>query len=186
VAADQETLNHDMIRPEGHHDSGRINVLGLGNILLTDEGVGVHAVNAIKQRYTFSPEIELIDGGTMGLDLLPIFQTQDKILIIDAVDFRKEPGHVGIIEGDNIPSVLNTKLSVHHIGLSDLLFAAKLTRTTPLEVCLVGIQPKSFALGLDMTDEVRVKLDSVIDLAIQRLKEWNVECVLRSPQKSSI
>ena len=99
-----------MIRPEGHRDSGRISVLGLGNILLTDEGVGVHAVNAIKKKYAFSPEIEIIDGGVMGLDLLPIFQTQDKILIIDAVDFKKAPGHVETIEGDNIPSVLNAKL----------------------------------------------------------------------------
>ncbi len=174
-----------MIRPEGRRDSGRISILGLGNILLTDEGVGVHAVKAIEENYTFSPEIELIDGGTMGLDLLPIFQSQDKILIIDAVDFKKAPGHIETIEGDKIPSVLNSKLSVHHIGLSDLLFAAKLTRTTPQEVCLVGIQPKSLDVGLDMTEEVRVKLDSIIDLAIQRLKEWNVECVLRSPQKSS-
>jgi hydrogenase maturation protease len=59
-------------------------------------------------------------------------------------------------------------------------------RTTPQEVFLVGIQPKSLDVGLDMTDEIRVKLDSIIDLAIQKLKEWNVECVLQSPQKSSV
>ncbi|HXY54919.1 MAG TPA: HyaD/HybD family hydrogenase maturation endopeptidase [Nitrospirota bacterium] len=164
-----------MVRPEGHRDSGRISVLGLGNILLTDEGVGVHAVNAIKKKYAFSPEIDIIDGGTMGLDLLPIFQTQDKILIVDAVDFKKEPGHVGIVEGKNIPSVLNTKLSVHHIGLSDLLFTAKLTRTTPLDVYLVGIQPKSFDVGLDMTDEIRTRLDDIIEIALRKLKEWDVQ-----------
>jgi hydrogenase maturation protease len=93
---------------------------------------------------------------------------------------------VGANEGNNIPSVLNAKLSVHHIGFSDLLFAAKLMRETPPEVYLVGIQPKSLDIGLDMTEEIRVKLDSIIDLAIQKLKEWNVECVLRSPQKSSV
>ncbi len=175
-----------MIRPEHHSNSGRISILGIGNILLTDEGVGVHAVNAIKKKYSFSPDIDIIDGGTMGLDLLPIFQTQDKILIIDAVDFNKEPGYVGTIEGNNIPSVLNAKLSVHHIGFSDLLFAAKLMRENPPEVYLVGIQPKSLDVGLDMTEEIRVKLDSIIDLTIQKLKEWNVECVLQSPQKSSI
>ncbi len=175
-----------MIRPEHHGNSGRISILGIGNILLSDEGVGVHAVNAIKKKYSFSPEIDIIDGGTMGLDLLPIFQTQDKILIIDAVDFNKEPGYVGTLEGSNIPSVLNAKLSVHHIGFSDLLFAAKLMRETPPEVYLVGIQPKSLDVGLDMTEEIRVKLDSIIDLTIQKLKEWNVECVLQSPQKSSI
>jgi len=79
--------------------------------------------------------------------------------------------------------VLNTKLSVHHIGLSDVLFAAKLMRTTPLDVCLIGIQPKSLDVGLDMTEEIRVKLDDIIDLAVQKLNEWNVECALLSPQK---
>jgi hydrogenase maturation protease len=171
-----------MIRPEGHRDSGRISVLGIGNILLSDEGVGVHAVNAIKKKYAFSPEIEIMDGGTMGLDLLPVFQTQDKIIIIDAVDFNKEPGHVGAIEGNNIPTVLNTKLSVHHIGFSDLLYAAKLLRETPPEVYLVGIQPKSFAVGLEMTDEIRTRLDDIIELAIQKLKEWDVQISLKSPQ----
>lgn len=161
----------------------KIAVLGLGNILLSDEGVGVHAVNALKNKYIFSPGIEIIDGGTMGLDLLPLFQSQDKILIIDAVDFGRMPGATGVLEGDNIPSVLNVKLSVHHIGLSDLLFTTKLMRTTPPEVCLVGMQPKSLDVGLDMTEEVRVQLDRVIQLAIQKLKEWNIECVLRSHQK---
>ncbi len=164
----------------------KIAVLGLGNILLTDEGVGVHAVNAINKRCAFFPPIEIVDGGTMGLDLLPLFQEKDKILIIDAVDFGKAAGLIGIIEGDAIPSVLKTKLSVHHIGLSDVLFTAKLMRTTPLDVCLIGIQPKSLDLGLDMTDEIRVKLDDLIGLALQKLKEWNVECVLQSPQKSSL
>ena len=175
MSAEQDASTQDRIRPENQCDSGRISVLGLGNILLTDEGVGVHAVNAIKEKYTFSPEIELIDGGTMGLDLLPIFQTQDKILIIDAVDFRKEPGHVGTLEGSKIPSVLNSKLSVHHIGLSDLLFAAKLTRTTPPEIFLVGIQPKSFDVSLEMTDEIRTRLDDIIELALQKLREWDVK-----------
>ncbi len=161
----------------------KIAVLGLGNILLSDEGVGIHAINALGKRCAFSPPLELVDGGTMGLDLLPLFQEKDKILIIDAVDFGKAAGLIGVIEGEAIPSVLNTKLSVHHIGLSDVLFAAKLMRTTPLDVCLIGIQPKSLDVGLDMTEEIRVKLDDIIDLAVQKLNEWNVECALPSPQK---
>ena len=169
------TVNQGAIRPENCRDSGRISVLGLGNILLSDEGFGVRAIHAIKSRYVFSPDIDVIDGGTMGLDLLPLFQTQDRILIIDAVDFKKAPGHMGIIEGNDIPSVLNAKLSVHHIGLSDLLFTAKLSRTTPPEVCLVGIQPKSLAIGLEMTKEIRDSLDAVISLAIEKLQQWNVQ-----------
>ncbi len=162
-----------------------IAVIGLGNILLRDEGVGVHAANTIKQRYTFSPDVEIIDGGTMGLDLLPIFEGRDKVLIIDAVDFGREPGHIGMIENDNIPSVLNSKLSVHHINLSDVLFAAKLMDISPSEICLIGIQPQSLDVGLDMTGEIKGKIEILIDAVIGKLKEWNIECVLLSHQKLS-
>lgn len=161
-------------------------VIGLGNILLTDEGIGVHAASALKKRYSFAPEVvEVIDGGTMGLDLLPLFEGRDKIMIIDAVDFGKEPGYIGIISNDEIPSALKTKLSVHHIGLSDVLYAAKLMGIMPSDVCLVGIQPKSLDVGLDMTDGIKEKIDILIDLTIGKLKEWNVECVLLSHQESS-
>ncbi|HXX58869.1 MAG TPA: HyaD/HybD family hydrogenase maturation endopeptidase [Thermodesulfovibrionales bacterium] len=161
-------------------------LIGLGNILLKDEGVGVHAVNTIGERYDFSPEIEIIDGGTLGLDLLHFFEGKEKILIIDAVDFRKEPGYVGILEGDAIPSSLFSKLSVHHIGLSDLLFAAKLKDLTPSKLCLIGVQPQSLELGLEMTDTIRDKMKDVIAMTIQKLKEWNIACVSRSPQKLSV
>ncbi len=160
-------------------------LIGLGNILLKDEGIGVHVVNTIRERYSFSPEVEIIDGGTLGLDLLHFFEGKEKILIIDAVDFRKEPGHVGVIENDAIPSALFSKLSVHHIGLSDLLFAAKLKDLTPPQLCLIGVQPESLDVGLDLTDCVRGKVDEVIVLIIAKLKEWNIECVSQSPQRLS-
>jgi hydrogenase maturation protease len=187
VSAEEQPSACYSTRPEvyGKNDAGRVAVLGLGNILLSDEGAGVHAVNALKSRFTFHPQVDIIDGGTMGLDLLPLFQTRDRVLIVDAVDFNKAPGHVGVIEGAHIPSVLNSKLSVHHIGLSDVLLAAKLMRNVPPEVCLIGIQPKFLDVGLDMTEEIQVKLDTLIALALQKLKEWNIECVSRSPQKSS-
>ena len=153
-------------------------LIGIGNILLSDEGVGVHAVNAIKERYTFSPHVEIIDGVTMGLDLLSFFEGRDKVLIVDAVDFGKEPGHTGIIENNDIPSALDPKFSVHHIGLSDVLFAAKLMEKIPSEVCLIGIQPKSLDVGLDMTDEINGKIDKLVDLSISKLRGWgiNVSC----------
>jgi hydrogenase maturation protease len=160
-------------------------LIGLGNILLKDEGVGVHVVNAIRERYTFSPEIQIIDGGTLGLDLLPFFEGKREILIIDAVDFRKEPGHIGMLENDAIPSELFSKLSVHHIGLSDVLFAAKLKDLTPAKLCLIGIQPQSLEVGLEMTDCIRDKMEDVIALAIKKLKEWNIQCALQSPQELS-
>jgi hydrogenase maturation protease len=158
----------------------KIALIGLGNILLRDEGVGVHVVNAIKKRYTFSPPVELIDGGTVGLDLLPFFEDYEKILIVDAVDFGKEPGHIESIEDDHIPSVLLPKLSVHHIGLCDVLFAAKLTDLTPEKICLIGVQPESIDVGLEMTEQITSTLGAIMDLIIKKLKQWDVTCALPS------
>ncbi|HCL81557.1 MAG TPA: hydrogenase expression/formation protein [Nitrospiraceae bacterium] len=159
-------------------------VIGLGNILLKDEGIGVHAANAVKERYAFSPDVDIIDGGTIGLDLLPIIEGRDRVMIVDAVDFGKEPGHIGIIKDKDIPSVLNSKLSVHHIGLSDVLFTAAFMDITPSEICLVGIQPKSLDVGLDMTPEIDGKMEDMINLIIKTLQSWGVECALRSRQES--
>jgi hydrogenase maturation protease len=160
-------------------------VLGLGNILLKDEGVGVHAVNAIKERYSFPPDVEVIDGGTLGLDLLPLIEKRDRILFVDAVDFGKEPGHIGVIDDDAIPSTLLAKMSVHHIGLSDVLFAAKLLDIKPSKLRLIGIQPQSLEVGLEMTECISGKMEAVISLILETLKEWNIECVSQSPQKLS-
>ena len=173
-----KTSSEQKTRPAST-DAGRVAILGLGNILLSDEGAGVHAVTFMKERYDFSPPVDIIDGGTMGLDLLPLFQDRKRILIIDAVDFGEAAGHTGVVEGDAISSVLNTKLSAHHIGVSDLLFTAKLTRAAVPNVCLVGIQPESLEVGLDMTEKVRVRIDTLIDLAIGKLKEWNIACSRR-------
>lgn len=174
MAINPEISCQETIRPDKKAASGRIAVLGLGNILLSDEGVGVHAVNILKERYAFPPEVAIIDGGTMGLDLLPIFQERDRILIIDAADFRKPSGYVGTVEGDAIAAVLNAKLSVHHIGLADLLFTAKLTRETPFEVHLVGIQPHSLDVGITLSDQIQSKLDMIIELTVRKLTDWNV------------
>jgi hydrogenase maturation protease len=160
-------------------------VLGLGNILLRDEGVGVRVVEAIRGRFTFSPDVEVIDGGTLGLDLLPLIEGKDQILIVDAVDFGKEPGYISLLTDDQIPAALAAKMSVHSIGLSDVLFAAKLLDITPGKLCLIGIQPESLEVGLDMTKCIGDKIDELVDLAIKKLREWKIECVSLSPQRLS-
>ncbi|MDP3298157.1 MAG: HyaD/HybD family hydrogenase maturation endopeptidase [Thermodesulfovibrionia bacterium] len=154
-----------------------IAILGIGNILLSDEGIGVHAINKLKDEYEFPEYVRLIDGGTMGLDLLPFFEGNDKVLIIDAVNFRKEPGIIDIIEGDKIPAFLTSKLSVHQIGLPDMLFAARLMGITPTEMCLIGIQPKSMESGIDLSEEINARMETLLERVLQKLKEWGVEVI---------
>lgn len=174
-------------QPDGQHvqrlqihdrrgeDAIKISVLGIGNLLLGDEGVGVHAVKALRDGYVFTEDVRFIDGGTMGLDLLPYIEGTDRLLIIDAVDFDAQPGTVRVIEGKALPVFLDTKFSVHQIGLPDLLFAAALKGITPPELCLVGIQPDKLEIGLQLSVKVRPNFQVLIDTALEKLSGWGVE-----------
>lgn len=152
-----------------------IAVFGIGNLLLSDDGVGVHALHRLIKEYEFPAYVEFIDGGTKGLDLLPLFENRDKVLIIDAANFNKEPGTIDSVEGSKIPAFLSTKLSVHQIGLPDTLFAAKLMEITPPEMCLIGIQPKSMDTSTELSDVVSSQMDNLIEKVLGKLKEWEVE-----------
>lgn len=154
-------------------------LMGIGNIVLTDEGVGVHVVNAIKERYRFTPEIEMLDGGTMGLDLLHIFDDHDRLMLVDAVDYDKEPGYIRVIRNDEIPQAIHHKFSVHHIGLNDLMAVAKLTDKLPAEVCLVGVQPASIEPGLEMTDIIQSRFEAVVTTVLGALGEWGIAATAR-------
>ncbi len=112
-----------------------------------DEGVGVHAVRALEERYSFSEGVEFLDGGTMGLDLLPYVEGCERLLILDAVEMDAPPGTIKVVEGDAISAVLGMKLTVHQIALPDLLFAARLSGVAPSESALVGVQPETIDDG---------------------------------------
>jgi len=154
-----------------------VGVIGLGNILLQDDAIGLHVIATIKERYRFEPQIDLLDGGTAGLDLLPVIEHYEKVLFVDAVDAGESPGAIVIIEGDAIPSFLTAQASVHHVGLSDLLFAARMAGCLPAEICLIGIQPESVDIGLDMTDILKESLDLLLTTVVERLQKWGVEPV---------
>ncbi len=153
----------------------KIAVLGIGNILLQDEGAGVRAVEALKEKYIFPENVELIDGGTMGLDLLPFIEGKDRVLIIDAVDFKEKAGTIKTIEHNNIPAFLNTKLSVHQIGVPDMIYAARFMGIAPPEMCLIGIQPNNIDTGLEMSQEIKVKINELLEVVCDKLNEWGVE-----------
>ncbi len=151
-----------------------IALLGLGNILLRDEGVGVHIVQSVEKNYTFFPPISIIDGGTSGTDLLPVFEENRKILIVDAVNFEKEPGYIQLLLNDDIFQQLTTKLTMHHIGLADVLSTSKLLEYTHEEICLVGIQPEIIDTGLELSELLNSQLAKFEHVVIDKLKTWDL------------
>lgn len=152
----------------------RISLIGLGNILLQDEGVGVHAVEVLRKRFDFSEDIRLIDGGTLGLDLLPLIEGMEKILFADAANLNEEPGTIAIIEDEEIPSFLAPKLSLHHVGLADLLFASSFLGTRPAKITLIGIQPETMEVGLTLSDTVNKNFEKFLETILEKLREWGV------------
>ncbi len=154
-------------------------LIGIGNILLGDDGIGVHTVREIERRYLFDPEIDIIDGGTKGLDLLPFLEGRGKVLIVDALDSGMPPGHISILRNKEIPTVLQAKLSVHHIGLGEVLLALEMLDKLPEEITLVGIQPARITTGLDISYEVGSRMEDLIKSIIDKLSEWGIKCIKR-------
>jgi len=151
-------------------------VLGIGNVLLTDEGVGVRALKELERRYIYPENVELLDGGTAGIELLRHIRNRDYLIIIDAMKWNQKPGTVGRVEGDDVPAAFRTRISPHQLGLSDLLAAAMLTDELPKNLVLFGVEPESLDIGLDLTDTVEASLEKLTGAIIDELR--SIDCTV--------
>jgi hydrogenase maturation protease len=143
----------------------RILVLGIGNILLSDEGVGVHVVNRFRDLFDVPDGVDCIDGGTMGLDLMPYFEGKTHAIVVDAVRGNGEqPGTILRFAGSTVMGLLGERISPHQIGLSDLLACTALDSHLPEHIVLLGIVPESLDTGLEMTPAVQGRLDDMVGL----------------------
>ena len=128
------------------------------------------------QEHYETPGLEIIDGGTGGMDLLPFIENRDRLLVVDAANFGKEPGYIGILRNEEVPALFGVKASLHHLGLADVLAAAQLMDIAPKEICLIGIQPQTIALGLELTALIQKKLPDLVTLTIKQLADWGISC----------
>ncbi len=150
-------------------------VLGLGNILLKDEGVGVRVIERLQAEYTFPDDVLVLDGGTLGLDLLAYIEDHSRIVIVDAVKAGKETGTLIRLVNDEIPAFLGPKVSPHQVGLQDLLALAKLRGHFPDEVILWGVQADIFEPGLELNPPIAAQVDSLCARVLEELTRWGVQ-----------
>jgi hydrogenase maturation protease len=143
-------------------------VLGVGNILLSDEGIGVHVVKALTGR-DISPDVEILDGGTASLELLNIMANRDKVIVIDAVEGGGEPGTIYRFTPDDIKYHSVTFTSLHQISLLETLTDAKYLGIAPKTVIILGIEPKDMGLGLEVTPEAAAAVPRVVELVMAEL-----------------
>ena len=144
----------------------------MGNILLSDEGVGVRAVEELQRRYDCSDAVEIVDGGTVGFELLPYFDERSHILIVDAVKADNRPGT--IVRIDDPPAYFRSRTSPHQIGLADVMGLAAISDNLPKNILLLGIEPKLLTTGLTLSSEVAQKLSRLVDMVVAELKAIGV------------
>jgi hydrogenase maturation protease len=147
-------------------------ILGVGNLLLSDEGVGLRVVERLVAAYDLPEGVQALDGGTLGLDLLYYLEGIENLLIVDAVEMGKEPGTLVRLEGNEVPSFLSIKMSPHQIGIPDMLFAAQLKDLYPPNVVLWGVQPATFDTGLELSSAVAAQVDVLVSKVVEQLERW--------------
>lgn len=148
-------------------------ILGVGNLLMSDEGVGVHVIQRLVADYQFPEEVQVLDGGTLGMDLLYYLEGVENLLLIDAVQARREPGSLIRLEGDEVPAFMSIKISPHQLGVPDMLAAAKLKGNCyPNHIVLWGVQPERMEIGLDLSQNVEAKVDTIIENVLEQLQVW--------------
>ena len=159
---------------------GPIIVLGIGNVLLRDDGVGVHLVREIERLAAGADRVlprdtTLVDGGTLGVDLLPHIAGARALLLLDAALVGGAPGDVAVLRGRALraPARLGVARGIRPGGVDDLLAAARLADLLPAAVSLVGVEPGEIAAGLDLTTAVRAALPDALAAAIDEL--WHLD-----------
>jgi hydrogenase maturation protease len=150
-------------------------VLGIGNILLTDEGVGVRVIEALEQEYDLPPEVEVIDGGTCGMEMLEQLEDLDGLVVVDCVRCGQAPATPVLLKGDDVPVFFRTKLSPHQVSLSDVLASLEFTGRAPKSIAIVGMQPVSMALGLELSPEVAARLPELLAMTLVELRLLGIE-----------
>jgi hydrogenase maturation protease len=169
----------------------RIVVLGVGNLLWADEGFGVRCVEALGDGWDFSPPIEVLDGGTLGLALVPLLLDATHVLLFDAVDHRGEPGSLLVARDAEVPRFMtSSKMSLHQAGMNDILASLELLGHKPVNFTVIGIKPVELAdYGGSLTEAVQQQLPVALQLGIEELAGWGVEArerIDRTPRETVI
>lgn len=149
-------------------------VLGIGNLVMGDDAVGALVAQRLQRRYRFPDNVEVIDGGTLGLDLLPKLENITHLIMIDAVETGQNAGTCVRLCGQELPIALETKVSPHQMGLKDLLAVSELMGHAPREMVLIGVQPGSIEMEVRLTTEVEVKLETLVLNVLTELDKWGI------------
>ena len=150
-------------------------ILGIGNLLLSDEGVGCRCVEELERRYVLPPAVSCVDGGTAGFELLPLVEDAQALIIIDALTDGRAPGTLVLVENDAVPRLMLTRTSPHQIGICEVLATAQRSGKVPKRLLFFGIEPKSLEVAMGLSPEVSQALDKALDAVVSSLRDLGHE-----------
>ncbi len=163
------------------NDLRPILVLGLGNPIMGDDGVGILALQRFREQYGEPPGVELLDGGTWGMNLLPWIEEAGRLLLVDAIRAGNAPGADVLLAGADLPRVLAQKLSVHQVDIVDVLALAQARGTLPQHTVALGVEPASVEMRDGLTPAVARGVERLPGRMAGQLREWGVRVDLREP-----
>jgi hydrogenase maturation protease len=158
----------------------KVLILGTGNLLLSDEGVGVHFIRHLEEHYLFPPQVELLDGGTLGMMIMPSVEEADRVYIIDAVNADAPPGaHFRYSKSEIMLKQIPVKLSPHQAGIQEMLLVSEMRGRCPSEIFLLGVVPGSFAPATELSAQVRQTVTVLAAELVRELREIQIRAVPR-------
>jgi hydrogenase maturation protease len=143
-------------------------ILGIGNILLKDEGVGVHVVQKLKEM-TLPENVEVLDGGTAGLELADYIAGRKKLIVIDAVNAGGKPGTLYRLTKENLDIKPKAIFSFHEIDFLDALHISEVVNSKPKDVVVIGIEPKDMGIGIELSPEIEERIPRIIEIVASEL-----------------
>lgn len=148
-------------------------VLGIGNTLLSDEGVGVRVIEHLSRHHSDVKDAQFLDGGTLSFTLAEPIAENDNLIVVDAARFDAAPGSLRCFEGPDMDRYLTgNRHSVHEVGLTDLLDIARLSSTYPAHRALIGIQPDSLEWGETLSPVVAAAVTNAADQVLGLMQRW--------------
>ncbi|MBF0523830.1 MAG: HyaD/HybD family hydrogenase maturation endopeptidase [Deltaproteobacteria bacterium] len=152
----------------------RIVIMGVGNTILTDEGVGVRVLEILRDRYAFPANVNLVDGGTLGLSLLGVVEGADLLIVIDAVKNQGSPGTLYRLTWDDITGRVRYKDSMHQLDLVEALTITELIFERP-EIIIIGVEPADISTpGLSLTPMIQEKTQDMVQMVLAELSRRGI------------
>lgn len=147
-------------------------VIGVGNPLMTDDGIGLEALRRLQVRWSLPPDVDLVDGGTWGMNLLHVFEEADAVILLDAIRAKVPPGSLVVLERDQLPRLFAHKLSPHQIDLQEILALLELRGTLPERIVAVGLCPDRVEMGVGLSEAAMAGMEAMEEATVERLRDW--------------